>query len=266
MIRKTVYFLIFFAVIQLLGCSKYQKTLKGPDNEKKYSMAMEYYEKGDYLRALQLFDQLIPIVRGTDKAEKLYYAYAYCYYNQEDYILASYYFKQFVKNFPSSEYAEECYFKSAYCMYLDSPRYSLDQTNTYDALKELQLFINMYPGSERREECNQLIDNLRYKLQTKAFEIAKMYYKMEDFVAAITSFENILKDFPDTEYKEEILYYMINSYYRYAALSVLSKKKERYQSTIEAYERFITFFPDSKYQKEVFVIHKNAKIEKSKHK
>ena len=226
---------------------------------------MNYYEKGDYLRALQLFDQLIPVVRGTDKAEKLYYSYAHCYYNQKDYILASYYFKQFVKNFPSSEYAEECYFKSAYCMYLDSPKYSLDQTNTYDALKELQLFLNMFPNSEKREECNKLIDDLRFKLQKKAFEIAKLYYKMEDYVAAIKAFENILKDYPDTEFKEDILYYIILSYYNYAELSIVSKKSERYQEAIEAYEKFNTFYPESKYQKEVLVIHESAKTEKSKY-
>lgn len=265
MIRKIAYFLIFFIVIQLLGCSKYQKALKGSDNEKKYELAMAYYEKGDYLRALQLFDQLMPIVRGTDKSEKIHYAYAYCYFNQEDYILASYYFKQFVKNFPSSELAEECYFKSAYCMYLDSPKSSLDQTNTYDALKELQLFINMYPNSERREECNQLIDNLRFKLQTKAYDIAKLYYKMEDYVAALTAFENLLKDYPDTEYKEDILYYKILCYYHYAELSVESKKKERYQSTIDAYEKFNTFFPESEYQKEVISIQNNAKTAKLKY-
>jgi len=262
MIKKSLYFLVLFIVIQLLACSKYQKTLKGTDNEKKYEMAMAYYEKGDYLRALQLFDQLMPVVRGTDKAEKLYYSYAYCYYNQENYILASYYFKQFVKNFPRSEKAEECYFNSAYCMYLDSPQPSLDQTNTYDALKELQLFINMYPNSEKREECNQLIDDLRYKLQTKAFEIAKLYFKMEDYIAAITSFDIILKEYPDTEYKEEILYYKILSYFNYAELSIYTKKKERYQATIDAYEKFNTFYPDSKYQEEVLDIHNNAKNEK----
>ena len=78
MIRKTVYFLILLTVIQLFGCSKYQRTLKGPDNEKKYDMAMAYYEKGDYLRALQLFDQLLPFFKGTGKAEELNYYYPYC--------------------------------------------------------------------------------------------------------------------------------------------------------------------------------------------
>ncbi len=151
-------------------------------------------------------------------------------------------------------------------MYLDSPKYSLDQTNTYDALKELQLFINMYPNSDKRDECNQLIDDLRFKLQTKDFEIAKLYYKMEDYIAAITAFENILKDYPDTDYKEDIFYYVILSYYHYAELSVLSKKKERYQAAIDAYEKFNTFFPNSKYQKEVVVIQKNAKTEKLKYK
>ena len=42
--------------------------------------------------------------------------------------------------------------------YLDSPDFTLDQDNTYKAIESLQLFINMYPKSERVSECNQLID------------------------------------------------------------------------------------------------------------
>ena len=46
----------------------------------------------------------------------------------------------------------------------------LDQTNTYDALKELQLFINTYPNSSRIPECNDLIDKLRTKLEYKDYQ------------------------------------------------------------------------------------------------
>ncbi len=143
MFKKLIFFLFLISSVALISCSKYQKLLKGADNEAKYEAAIDYYEKDDYYRALQLFDPLIAVYRGTKKAETLYYYYAYCYYKQQDYILASYYFKRFVKNSPNSDKAEECVYLSAYCTYLDSPKYNLDQTNTYEAIKDLQLFINM---------------------------------------------------------------------------------------------------------------------------
>jgi len=212
---------------------------------------MEYYEKGDYYKALQLFESILPIYRGTNKAEKLYYYYAYAYYHEREYIMAAYYFKRFYSSFPSSQFAEEAAFMSAYCTYLDSPRYTLDQTNTYEAIDEFQLFINRYPYGERAEEATAYIDELRQKLQDKAYNIANLYYKMRDYRAAIVSYESVLKDYPDTEYKEEILYKIISAYYEYAMKSVQAKQKERYESAVSAYLDFVSLYPESKYFDEV---------------
>ncbi len=217
---------------------------------------MKYYEHKDYFRALQLFDQLAPVFRETDKAEKIAYSYAYCYYNQEQFTLASYQFSTFVSSFPKSDKAEECDYMSAYCTYLDSPPPSLDQTYTMDAIKQLQAFINLYPNSKRIPECNELLDKLRYKLQTKYFETAKLYYNIEDFNGAITAFKSIIIEFPETKYKEEILYFIIKSNFKYASKSIESKKFARYASTLEAYNDFKNSFPQSSYMKECNMINK----------
>ncbi|MCD4747518.1 MAG: outer membrane protein assembly factor BamD [Bacteroidales bacterium] len=259
MLKNVIFFILIIIFSGFLtSCSKYQKLLKSTDNEVKYKKAIEYYEKEDYFRALQLFDQLIPVYRGTKESETIFYNYAYAYYKQEDYILASYYFHRFAKNFPRSKNAEECKFMSAYCKYLDSPVYTLDQTNTYEAIKELQLFINTYPNSERIAECNELIDKLRVKLEKKSYEIGKLYYKMSRYQAAVYSFNNLLKDFPDTKYREEALFYIIKSYYKYALKSIEHKKNERYQSAIESYTDFIILFPESDYLKEVSLMYNNS--------
>jgi outer membrane protein assembly factor BamD len=110
--RKS-HILISFVVIILLGCSQQQKLLKTADNDTKYAAAMDYYDKHDYYRALQIFQQLINFYQGTEQAQKLQFRYAYCYYYQEDYVLASYYFKRFSENFPRSEYTEESTYMNA---------------------------------------------------------------------------------------------------------------------------------------------------------
>ncbi len=234
----------------LAGCGKHQKLLKSTDNEAKYAAAMQDYDHHDYYRALQLFQQLVNFYQGTEKAQKMQFYYAYCYYYQQDYILASYYFKRFTNNYPRSEYTEEAMYMNAYCYFLDSPPYNLDQSNTLTAIKELQLFIDTYPNSDRVEEATSLIDRLRAKLQKKAFEIANLYYKMEQYEAAITSFNTLLKDYPDTDYKENVLFNIFKSYYYYGLKSIRSKQQERFQSALDAYNEFVFQFPDSKFLKE----------------
>lgn len=246
-------------LVGLSSCSKYQKLLKSSDNEIKYKKAVEYYDSGDYYRALQLFDQLLPFFKGTDKAEQLNYYYPYCYFEQRDYIMASYYFMRYAKNYPNNERAEECVYMSAYCKYLKSPKYSLDQTSTYEAIDELQLFINLYPKSYRVENCNNMIDKLREKLEEKAYNAALLYYKMERYKSAILSFKNVLKDFPNSQYKEDILFHIVKSYYEYAKNSVLEMQQERYSAAIESYENLQFSFPESNYLKQAEKIYINSK-------
>jgi outer membrane protein assembly factor BamD len=242
--------LLLLVVLVMVSCGKHQKLIKSTDNEAKYAAAIDYFEKKDYYRALQLFQQLINFYQGTEKAEKMQYYYAYCYYHQEDYVLASYYFKRFVNNYPRSPLAEEAMFMNAYCYFLDSPVSSLDQTNTYNAIKELQLFINLYPKSVRIKEANDLIDQLRAKLQRKDMDIANLYLKMKQYEAAIYSYKNILRDYADTDYKEDILFAIFKSYFNYAENSIPSKQDERYQLALDSYNELIFQFPETKFMKE----------------
>lgn len=238
-------------LMTVTGCNGVNKLLKSNDYEAIYQEGVQRYEGEDYTRALQLFDHVAPVIKGTSNAEQMSYYYAYCYYNLNENIMASYYFKRFAKDYPHSEFAEECAFMGAYCKYMESPKSSLDQTNTYEAITELQLFINLYPESERIEECNTLIDELRMKLEKKDFEIAKLYLHMEEYKAALTTFNNIIKKYPSSTYKEEVLYYMVIANYEYAKNSVVEKQKERYQQTLEASNAFADVFPESEFNKHI---------------
>lgn len=256
MIRKLLP--IFLVTLMLASCSKYQKLLKSTDNEAKYEMAIKFFEEKDFYRAIQLFDQLQPYYKGTDKAEKIAFYYAYAHYEQEDYILASYYFKQFAANYPGSRNAEESAFLSAYCNYLDSPPSSLDQQVTLDAIQGLQLFINQHPGSSRVARANELIDELRGKLETKALDVAKLYFQMEDYKAAIINFQNLIKEYPDTKYREYAMFHIAKGSYYYAQKSFENKKQERFQATADALDNFMASYPESEYAKEVLQLKKNT--------
>jgi len=261
MIRKPVIFIVLILSTVIMSCSPYQKLLKSSDNEVKYTKALEYYEKGNYKPAQQLFEQIQAFFKGTEKAEKISYYTANCYYKQKDYVLAGYYYKSFSTNFSTSIYAEEALYLSAYCSYLESPRSSLDQTSTKEAISALQLFINTHPKSERVSECNKLIDELRAKLEKKDIDIAMLYFRMSDFKASVVSLNNVLKDFPDTKSKELILYSILSSKYQYAINSVYDKRRERLNAASDAYDELNAGFPVGEYSEKAMAIKKNISKE-----
>ena len=238
-------------VLILAGCSGYDKILKSNDYQKKYNAALKYYyEKEDYVRAATILDQIAMVFRGTDQADTVYYLQAMSYFKQNDYILSGHYFRTFAKTYGGSPFAEESDFMGAYCFYLTSPRPELDQTNTVQAIQAFQLYLIKYPNSERREKVMGYVNELRDKLVEKSYISAKLYFDLQDYKASIVALNNSLLKYPESKYREEIMFMLVKSSYMLADNSVLSKKKERFQDTIDEYYSFAAEFPDSKYIKE----------------
>jgi len=251
--------LLIVLLIAVAGCkSKFEKLKASNDNAKKYQAAIAYYNKKDYNKALELFETLVQRYRGQAQAEDLYYYYAYTNYRLKDYTSGSYHFKQFADTYPSSTRAEECNFMSAYCYYLDSPVYSLDKENTRKAIDKLQLFVNLYPKSDRVAEASKLIQNLRDKLERKAYENAKLYLTISDYQAAVIDFGNVLRDYPDTKYAEEMEYLTIKAQYEYARHSSEPKQEDRFNSVINFEQQFAEKYPQSKYMADAVSLKKSS--------
>lgn len=240
----TIIGLLFMLIIS--SCGDFNKILKSTDYEFKYKKAIELYENGEYARASQLWQELVSIYRGTSRADKVYYYYAKSQFGMKDYLMAGHYFNTLKEEFPKSEYAEEAQFMVGYCFYLDSPKPRLDQAVTQKAIDALQLFINLNPRSERIEEANRLIIELRDKLVYKSYLSGKLYYDLENYKAAVVALTNSLKDFPDTRYREELMFMLLKAKYLLAVNSVEDKKEERLNSALDEYFAFKDEYPESK--------------------
>jgi outer membrane protein assembly factor BamD len=229
----------------------------------KLDKAREYYDKGQYIKSSQLYDELIPVVKGTERAEEVYYYYTWSEYRMGDLLLSQYHFKNYTRQFPTGKHVEECYFMNALCFFLTSPNYKLDQASTKNAIKEFQSFIDAYPQSSRMDTCNLLIDKLRDKLERKDYEIIKQYYKLMEFyhdpMATVVAGKNFIKEYPSSNYNEEMYYLIIDSYYRLAVKSIPSKKADRLDGAIENYVKFIDLYPKSLYLSRAEVIYINCK-------
>ena len=245
--RKRILILAVTCGILCSACNNFNRIVKSTDTEMKYEIAMDYYDRHDYNKALQLFDLLQASYRNSPKGENITYLTADCYYRQDDYEVAGYYYNKFVQTYPFSADAERAAFMSAYCSYLNSPVASLDQTTTYTALKQLKGFVERYPKSDSIVRANELITQLNDKLEEKDYKMCQLFYRMESYNAAIVSFENLLKNYPSTTHREEILFDMAKTYYDYAENSVREKQRERYEACIERYNTLSYLYPESAY-------------------
>nr|WP_321230423.1 outer membrane protein assembly factor BamD [uncultured Psychroserpens sp.] len=248
---KKLFYLLAISLV-LSSCSEYQKALKSEDIATKFKFGTELFEAGKWSKANKLFAQIVPSYRGKPQAEKLMYMYARSFYEMGDYIPAGYQLSRFENGYPASEKAQEASFLAAKSYYQVSPVYSKDQHETIEALEKLQLFVNKYPDSDFLPQANELIKELDYKLEKKAFEIAKQYnsiayFESSDYLAAIKAFDNFLADYPGTTFREQAMFYRLDSAYKLGINSIKSKQEDRLKIAINYYKSFKKFYPNSEF-------------------
>lgn len=236
----------------LSACKEsYTKVQKSTDVNYKLGKAIEYYHKKRYYQAIPIFEELIGLLKADKRAEDVYYYYSDAEYQEKNYVLAAYHFKRFVEIYPESKWAEEALFKYAESFSKQSPTVDLEQENTARGIDAYQYFINSFPNSTRVPECNKIIEGLHKKLEQKSLSIADLYYKTENYRAASLSFKQTMRDFPDIGEAERLSYMIVKSDYKFAQLSINSKKAERYKDVIKDYKAFIERYPATKYKNEV---------------
>ena len=238
---------IIFSFAFFTSCSEYARVIKSDDYERKYQLANELFEDKYYVKAINLFEQVYQRNPKNIQGEKSYFNLAESNFNLGDFLMASYYYSTFPEKFPNSEKTEDAAFKNLICLIKDTPKYSLDQTETNNALNEIQLFIYGYPRSAKIDSCNVMMDLLRGRLELKDFESVKLYDKTENYISAVTTAETFIKDFPTSKFREKTFEILIRNSFLLAINSVEEKKKERIAKTIERYNTFVNEFPSSQY-------------------
>ena len=251
------------AALLLSSCGEYNKLLKSTDYEYKYEVAKNYFAKGQYNRAATLLNELIAILKGTDKAEESLYMLGMSYYNQNDYQTAAQTFTQYYNVYPRGTFTELARFHAGKALYLDTPEPRLDQSGTYNAIQQLQMFLEYFPNSAKKDEAQNMIFALQDKLVMKEYLSAKLYYNLGNYLgnnyeSCVITAQNALKDYPYTNMREDLSILILRAKYEMAVFSVEDKREERYREAVDEYYAFKNEFPESKYMKDADRIFKEA--------
>ena len=259
--KKISSIILVLLVLIVTSCNSYNTLLKSTDYAYKYEAAKEYFSCGQYIKSAQLLEELIMILKGSDKEQESLFMLAMCYYNVDDYETSCLYLERYYKSYPKGEYAELSRFYAGKASYLQSPDPRLDQTPTMSAINQLQEFLDLYPYSSRRDEANDMIFQLQDRLVQKEYNSAKLYYNLgsdtgnctnggSNYEACIITAENALRTYPYTNLREDLYMMILRAKYQLASRSVDTKLEERFRETIDEYYGFQNEFPESKYIKE----------------
>ena len=232
--------------------SKFETLLTSNDVEAKYAAAMNYYQNKKFARAAQLFESMAVLTSGTARDDTVQFYWGMSNYRNKDFYTAEGNFASFIQNFPRSPFAPDAEFYRLDCMYRATYRYELDQMPTRTCMAAILEYEREHPGDEAHlAACKEMMHDLQDRLDRKDFEAGKLYYRMEDYLAAQVKLRNVLKTNADNFYREDVLYYTAMASYNYARLSVASKRRDRYLVFVDDYLNFVGEYPESHYRKEL---------------
>ena len=240
------------ALLALASCkTEYTALLESNDIEAKYAKAFELFEAKKYARAAEMFESLTVLTSGLPQDDTVQFYWGLSNYKYADYTTAEGNLEKFIDVYPTSPFTEQAKFLRLDCLYRSTYRYELDQQPTYRALTAISQFILENKGSEYIPRCREMLDDLKGRLELKAYKGAWLYYHMEDYLAARYALKNVLKENADNRYREEILYYTALSSYNYALNSVPAKQRERYMTFVDDYFNVISEYPENEHRKEL---------------
>ena len=248
---NSIIILLAVAFLQFSCAGYYDTVMKSNDVDLKYKAAHEYFQKGKYKKAADIFDNLNLLVQGLPQEDTVTYYHGLSNYRYGDYETAETSLAKFIEVYPRSPFIEEAKYLRIDCLYRGTYRYELDQTPTRKAMMVISEFMYDNPGSKYYPVCQEMMKDLMERLERKSFESAKIYYTMEDYKASRYALKNVLKENSENQYREDVLYYVAMSSYKYAFNSIEEKKKERDLDFVDDYYNFISEYPESKYRKEL---------------
>lgn len=256
--------IFYFSIVILIGLasckSDFERIRTSNDVELMFKQADAYVEEEEYNKAILLYEMIIPAYRGKTEAEELNYKFADTHFKNGNYILSSHYFKTFADTYTSSPKREEALYLTAYSEFRQSPFTELDQGSSKAAIEAFQLFVNTYPDSDRVKDSNKYMDDLRAKLEEKAFSAGMLYYNLKNYSSAIQTFENMLKDYPGSDLSEEALYLIAKASHEWADKSIFTRQEERFNKTVKRCDLYLKKYPESE-NSERIVNYKNKCLE-----
>jgi outer membrane protein assembly factor BamD len=255
----------------------YNRLLKSTNYRLMYTEGLRYYNlkkagkdynsQANYTKAQNLLSEALESgsFSGTPQEDSLVYFLGCSFYKAGDFDVSEQLFDRFRRQYGGSRFIEDVEYMYAMGFYFSSPEPEYDQTTTIRAMSAINEYTERYPNTIKKEECAERMDELRRKLYIKSYENARLYYTIQQYKAAVRALGNAIDEFPESPYREDLMYLATKSSYLFAKNSLPSLMADRYMSMMDNYYNLISEYPETEHLREVERMHKEAKEYIEKH-
>ena len=228
---------ICFFTLAVISCSSYNvRPNITPDD--RFDLAKKMFKKRDFFEAKTQFKILTLNNPGIHFVDEAQYFLADCHFHLKEYIIAADEFGRLIRLYPRSSWLDDAQFKIGLCYYKLSPKASLDQKYTHQAIDNFQRFLEDFPKSELVSQAEKMLRISRTKLAKKEFKAGELYRKLGDHIGALVYFDSVIENYYDTVYAEPALFWKGECLY----------KLDRSDEALEAFRELIERYPKSKYK------------------
>ncbi len=158
----------------------------------------------------------------------------------ESLVLAINEFKEFLTFFPTNRRADYAQLKLATAYYQQMRAAQRDQTETKDAIRELQVFVERYPNSSLMPEAKTKLRAAQDRLDESDYLVGLFYYRIRWYPGAIDRFQSVLKQDPEYTGRDAVFFYLGESLI----------KLQRPAEALPYFERLTSEFEQSEFLEE----------------
>jgi len=212
--------------------------------------ASEAMMKKQWTRAREYYRQVVDNYPGSPLRPDAKLGIGDTYLSEggtENYVLGENEFREFLTFYPTNARADYAQYHLALCHYKQMRAPARDQTETKDAVKEFQVFLDRYgTTSSLTNEVREKFREARDRLSQASFLVGKHYYTVRWYVGAVSRFREVLMEDPGYTHRDEVYYYLAES-----LIKGSPNKKLGADEAIPYYNRLLTEFPMSDHADEV---------------
>jgi outer membrane protein assembly factor BamD len=126
-------------------------------------------------------------------------------------VLAINEYREFLSFYPTNHRADYAQFKLGMAHFRQMRSPQRDQTETREAVKELQAFVDRYPNSSLMPEATARLREAKDRLDESNYQVGYFYYRQRWYPGAIDRFRQVLKDDPQYTNRDALYFYLAES-------------------------------------------------------
>jgi outer membrane protein assembly factor BamD len=182
--------------------------------ESAYAQGMAAYNAGQYRRAAELLGQFVPNATSDPRLKTALMALGRSHVETREYVSATAEFLRVATEFPRDPEAAEARFGLCDAYHRLSPRPQLDPEYTQAAITYCESYASIFPGTPQAAQAQQWVAEMRGKLAEKAYDNGFFYFRRGLYDAGVVYFNDVLAQFPETEWSPRALLRLVEAYGR----------------------------------------------------